>query len=113
MVFETLSGEMMTNSRGKQFKSLVKESAPLQVLGAVNAYAAMLAEKAGALDPTSPNYPRDLDDYERTLLRTIHGRDEGDRIFESTRGSTMPQAGAPVGSAQKRLRYNSATGELE
>jgi hypothetical protein len=45
----------------------------------------ILADKSGALDPASPNFLRDLDDYERTLLRTIHGPEEGDRIFEATR----------------------------
>lgn len=38
----------MPNSMGKQLKKLVKESAPLQVLGTINAYSAMLAESAGA-----------------------------------------------------------------
>lgn len=35
-------------SNGKQFKILVRDHAPLQVLGAINAYSAMLAERAGA-----------------------------------------------------------------
>jgi len=38
----------MSNSMGKRFKTLVHEQAPLQVLGAVNAYCAMLAQQAGA-----------------------------------------------------------------
>lgn len=42
---------------------------------------AMLAAKAGTLDPASPNFRRDLRDYQQTLLRTIHGPEEGDRIF--------------------------------
>lgn len=46
----------------------------------------ILADKSGALDPASPNFLRDLDDYERTLLRTIHGPDAGDQIYEATRG---------------------------
>ncbi|MGV0910331.1 hypothetical protein [Martelella sp. FOR1707] len=46
---------------------------------------AMLAARAGALDPNSPTFLRDLDDYERALLRVIHGKDEGDRIFDMTR----------------------------
>lgn len=46
----------------------------------------ILQDKSGALDPNSPNFQRDLDDYERTLLRTIHGKDAGDAIFEATRG---------------------------
>ena len=37
----------MTISMGKRLKTLVQNQAPLQVLGAVNAYAAMLAEAAG------------------------------------------------------------------
>ena len=37
----------MPGSMGKRFKTLVKEQAPLQVLGTVNAYSAMLAEAAG------------------------------------------------------------------
>lgn len=48
---------------------------------------AMLAAKAGALDPASPNFERDLDDYERTLLRIVHGKEAGDAIFEATRES--------------------------
>jgi len=36
------------NSMGKQFRALVSQHAALPVLGTVNAYAAMLAEKAGA-----------------------------------------------------------------
>lgn len=37
----------MTNSMGKAFKAAVKENKPLQVMGTINAYTAMLAEKAG------------------------------------------------------------------
>ena len=38
----------MSDSMGKRFKALVKEQPPLQVLGAINAYSAMLAESANA-----------------------------------------------------------------
>lgn len=38
----------MTNSMGSRFKTAVKDNKPLQVLGAVNAYSAMLAQTAGA-----------------------------------------------------------------
>lgn len=48
----------------------------------------LLQDKSGALDPNSPTFPRDLDDYERTLLRTIHGMAEGDRIYDATRGQS-------------------------
>lgn len=46
---------------------------------------AMLAAKSGALDPNSPNFARDLEDYERTLLRVVHGQTKGDEIFNQTR----------------------------
>lgn len=35
-------------SNGKRFKQLVRDNPPLQVLGTINAYSAMLAESAGA-----------------------------------------------------------------
>lgn len=38
----------MLSSKGKLFKSLVKNNPPLQVLGTINAYSAMLAETANA-----------------------------------------------------------------
>jgi len=56
-------------------------------LGAVTApELKMLADKSGALDPRSPNFLRDLDDYERSLLNVIHGPEVGERIFNETRG---------------------------
>ena len=51
----------------------------------------LLADKSGALDPSSPTFVRDLDDYELTLLRIIHGKEAGDLIYEQTRA---PQTGA-------------------
>lgn len=36
------------HSQGKRFKTAVRQNAPLSVLGAINAYTAMLAERAGA-----------------------------------------------------------------
>ena len=38
----------MTHSKGKLLRELVNKHAPVQILGTINAYAAMLAEKAGA-----------------------------------------------------------------
>ena len=60
-----------------------------------------LADQAGALDPASPNFERDLMDYTRTLLRTIHGKEAGDAIFAQQfgteeggwSGSAMPPQG--------------------
>jgi hypothetical protein len=55
----------------------------------------LLREKSGALDPRSPNFLRDLDDYELTLLQTIHGFETGTQIFNQTRGGS---AGANSGT---------------
>lgn len=59
--------------------------------------AEMLADKSGALDPRSPNFQRDLDDYELTLLQVVHGPAEGARIFQQSRGGgqQLPPTGAP------------------
>ena len=48
---------------------------------------AMLAAAAGAIDPNAGNQQvaKQLDNYERTLLRVIHGPKVGDAIFEQTR----------------------------
>lgn len=56
--------------------------------------AVMLADKTGALDPSSPTFLRDLDDYELTLLRTVHGYEAGTQIFEQSKG-VSPAAGQP------------------
>ncbi len=45
----------------------------------------LLARQGGALDPNSPNFLRDLADYERAILRTIHGKEAGDALFEASR----------------------------
>ncbi|KTC86752.1 methylisocitrate lyase [Legionella brunensis] len=37
----------MSGSMGKRFRSLVQNNAPLQIVGTINAYAAMLAESSG------------------------------------------------------------------
>lgn len=52
----------------------------------------LLSDKSGALNPDSPTFERDLDDYERTLLRVIHGQEAGDAIFEQTRGTASQPA---------------------
>jgi hypothetical protein len=73
----------------------------------------MLAAKSGALDPNSPNFARDLEDYERTLLRVVHGQTKGDELFKQTRTSNNPDIqaakdaiakGAPREMVIKRLR---------
>jgi hypothetical protein len=51
----------------------------------------MLSDKTGALDPSSPNFYRDLDDFELSLLQIIHGTETGAMIFEQTRKATPEQ----------------------
>jgi hypothetical protein len=74
---------------------------------------AILADKVGTLDPGSPNFQRDLDDYERTFLRTVHGKEQGDKIFQETRKAVDPDIkaakdaiarGAPRDAVIKRLK---------
>ena len=48
---------------------------------------AMLAARAGALDPASPNFERDLEDYTRTLFEVVHGRDDGAKMFREQWGA--------------------------
>ncbi len=48
MVLERIFGDLKMDSAGKRFRKLIQDNSPLQVLGAINAYAAMLAEDAGA-----------------------------------------------------------------
>ena len=54
----------------------------------------LLAAKSGALDPKAP--PEKLgpaiDDYERTLLQIVHGKEAGNKIFEATRKNANPTA---------------------
>jgi hypothetical protein len=66
--------------------------------------AVLLEQKHGALDPKSPNYPRDLLDYTRALFQTIHGKEAGNALFEEefadqiaavNSGKAQPQASAP------------------
>lgn len=58
----------------------------------------LLRDKGGALDPNSPYYERDLADYTRMLLRTIHGQKAGDEIFEREWNKTNPPVAPPTGA---------------
>ncbi len=86
---------LKSNAKIENLSAMRRESPTGGALGAVSdSENAMLAAKAGALDPDSPNFARDLDDYERSLLRTIHGKEAGDQIYAQTR------AAAPQGDNQ-------------
>lgn len=60
----------------------------------------ILKNKSGALDPSSPNFERDLADYTLTLLRTIHGKETGDLVFMQTWAGDMPEGFKPPQKAQ-------------
>lgn len=68
----------------------------------------MLAAKAGALDPNASraDFERALDDYERTLLRIVHGKDEGDRLYQQTRSQSQQEA--PAGDRSQDIMNMSA-----
>ena len=62
---------------------------------------ALLASKAGALDPGAgkERFIKQLDDYELTLLQTVHGNDEGTRLFnEMKAGKSDLQSPTDVAS---------------
>jgi hypothetical protein len=73
----------------------------------------LLKDKAGALNPASPNFERDLADYTRTLLQIVHGYDEGQAIFTQryVGAAASPETGATGGN--RVLTWNPATGEFE
>lgn len=71
----------------------------------------MLETMSGALDPASPNFQRDLNDYERMLLKAIHGPDEGERIFQATR--VPPTPGTPAPASSQVLTYDPETGTFQ
>lgn len=58
----------------------------------------MLAAKSGALNPSSPNFERDLADYELTLLQIVHGPEIGRQIFDATRAEGGATADSDVES---------------
>jgi hypothetical protein len=71
----------------------------------------LLKDKSGALDPRSPNFERDLADYTRTLLQTIHGYEEGDRIFrENYAGNADTEDDDGENTV---LRWNPATNSFD
>lgn len=58
----------------------------------------MLAAASGALDAnaSAEDFQRALDNYERTLLRIVHGPEAGDRIFAQTRSDATGAVPAGV-----------------
>lgn len=111
-VFGYLASYVPGTSNAEVYKQVdvLKSNATIEALNAMRAASptggalgsvtdrenAMLAAKAGMLDPASPNFQRDLRDYQRTLLRTIHGTAEGDRIFAEQMAAPAAVGGATV-----------------
>ncbi|SFJ65487.1 hypothetical protein, partial [Aerobium aerolatum] len=93
---------LKANARIENLQAMREASPTGGALGNVSdSEGAMLAAKSGALDPDSPTFERDLEDYERTMLRIVHGHQAGDAVFEQTRQSS----GIPSGAAEM-LRAN-------
>ncbi len=81
-------GALKSNATIENLNAMRQQSPTGGALGNVTeGEGKMLAAKAGTLDPDSPNFLRDLDDYERTLLRIVHGKDAGDKIYDNVRGN--------------------------
>lgn len=91
-------GVLKSNATIENLNAMRQQSPTGGALGNVTeGEGAMLSAKAGALDPDSPTFARDLDDYERTLLRIVHGKEQGDKIFGATRPPEVkPAAPDPV-----------------
>lgn len=82
---------LKANAKVENLQAMRMESPTGGALGNVTeGETKMLADQAGALDPKSPNFERDVLDYTRNLLRTVHGDAAGDAIF----AQMFPQADA-------------------
>lgn len=93
---------LKANATFKNLTAMRQASPTGGALGAVSDMEVKLLEAAtGALDPnaSAADFARALDNYEKTLLKTIHGPEVGERIFIETRpGKTQAeQIPAPQG----------------
>lgn len=81
-------GVLTSNATIQNLNAMRQQSPTGGALGSVTEKeGAMLAAASGAIDPASPNFPQQLDNYERTLLEVVHGPEAGKRIYEQTRAS--------------------------
>lgn len=103
---------MKSNAKVENLNAMRAASKTGGALGAVTEKEAqMLSDKSGALDPASPYFLRDLDDYERTLLQVVHGFDVGNQIFDETRGGEGFAAFAANPDVQAKAREYGVTVE--
>jgi hypothetical protein len=92
---------LKANASIENLTAMRQESPTGAALGSVTEREnAMLAAAAGALnaDASPQDFQRALDNYEQTLLRIVHGRDVGDRIFQETRTMATPPGGGTSNS---------------
>lgn len=88
---------LKANAKAANLNAMRQASPTGGALGNVsNSDIQMLADKSGALDPKAgpERFRAQLDDYERTLLRVIHGVEAGDRIFNEMRAAPVPGQGS-------------------
>jgi hypothetical protein len=79
---------LTANAKVENLQAMRNESPTGGALGSVTEKETqMLADQAGALNPASPYFERDLMDYTRNLLRVIHGDEAGTAIFNEKYGS--------------------------
>jgi len=60
----------------------------------------LLANKLGALDPSSPNFQRDILDVQKTYLQTVYGKEKGDTLFDQS--VTLRNANAAIAKGANR-----------
>jgi len=67
----------------------------------------ILANKLGSIDPSSPNFKRDIRDVQKTYLQTIYGSEKGNQLFDQSVSLGDARAaiakGAPREAVIKRL----------
>lgn len=91
---------LKANAKASNLQAMREASPTGGALGNVsNTDIQLLADKSGALDPKSPYFQEQLDDYEKTLLRIVYGNKVGDAVFEQTRSKDGAQTG---GKTQER-----------
>lgn len=89
---------LKSNAKISNLQAMRDASKTGGALGAVTApELKMLEDKSGALDPASPYFERDLADYTLTLLKTIHGPEAGQMIFDQQYAKMTPPTGADAG----------------
>lgn len=112
---------LKSNAKIENLNAMRRESPTGGALGSVTEKeTAMLASAAGALDPAAgpERFKQQLDNYELTLMRVIHGYEAGTQLFMQRKGAgnAKSQQGAVPSSgpgAPNVRKFNPKTGRLE